>query len=184
MALGSLNGQTPAPWQQPNTANNDRTVIWAWAGRLLFYSPTRKQNLQANSRSACQFWHKREKEAERLFAKLGIPSLLQGVEIKLIFALLCTMCLWTAVSEILADFFFKFPYLGMKSRNWRNVPKFAYVLSFYPRGSKISLFSLYRQPFSRYETIFKISIFWHLILNLKKGPKVAYVLSFYPKGRN
>ena len=34
-------------------------------------------------------WHKREKEAQRLFAKLHIPSLLQGVEIELIFALPC-----------------------------------------------------------------------------------------------
>ncbi len=36
---------------------------------------TRKQNLQANSRSACQFWHKREKEAQRLFTKLHIHSI-------------------------------------------------------------------------------------------------------------
>ena len=48
---------------------------------------TRKQNLQANSRSACQFWHKREKEA--LFVKLHIPSLLQGGEIELILTLPC-----------------------------------------------------------------------------------------------
>ncbi len=36
---------------------------------LLKYMGTRKQNLQANSRSACQFWCKRQKEAKRLFAK-------------------------------------------------------------------------------------------------------------------
>ena len=51
-----------------------------------------------------------------------------------------------------------------------------------PRGSKLSLFSLYGQPFSRYGPIFKISIFGHEIWNLKTGPKVAYVLSFYPRG--
>ncbi len=39
------------------------------------------QDLHAN------FWHKREKEAQRLFVKLHIPSLLQGVESELIFAL-------------------------------------------------------------------------------------------------
>ncbi len=42
--------------------------------------------------------------------KLHIPSLLQGFEIELIFALPC-MC--GTQFEILADFF-KFPYLGMK----------------------------------------------------------------------
>ncbi len=35
---------------------------------------TRKQNLQASSRAACQFWQKREKDAQ-LFAKLHIHSL-------------------------------------------------------------------------------------------------------------
>ena len=33
-------------------------------------------------------------------------------------------------------------------------PKVAHVLSFYPKGSKLSLVSLYGQPFSRYELIF------------------------------
>ncbi len=47
---------------------------------------TRKQNLQANSlqansRSACQFGHKRKKEAQTLFAMLNILSLPQGIEI-------------------------------------------------------------------------------------------------------
>ncbi len=41
------------------------------------------QDLHAN------FWHTREKEAQRLFAKLHIQSLLQGVEIQVIFALPC-----------------------------------------------------------------------------------------------
>ncbi len=41
------------------------------------------QDLRAN------FWPKREKEAQRFFAKLYIPSLLQGIEIKLVFALPC-----------------------------------------------------------------------------------------------
>ncbi len=65
----------------------------------------------------------------------------------------------------------------------KKCPKVAYVLSFYHRWSNLSLFSLYGQPFSRYEPILKISIiFGHEIWNLKKGPKVAYVLSFYTRG--
>ncbi len=44
------------------------------------------------------------------------------------------------------------------------------------------LFSLYWQPFARYEPTFKISMFGHEIFNLKKRPKVAYVLSFYRRG--
>ncbi len=61
----------------------------------------------------------------------------------------------------------------------KKCPKVAYVLYFY----HLSFFSLYGQPFSRYEPILKISIiFGHEIWNLKKGPKVAYVHSFYPRG--
>ena len=44
-----------------------------WVNRqiwLLNLVATRKQNLQVNSRSACQFWHKSEKEAQRSFVKL------------------------------------------------------------------------------------------------------------------
>ena len=48
------------------------------------------------------FWHKTETEAQSLFAKLHIPSLLQG---GWNWAHFCsTMYVWAAVSEILADF--------------------------------------------------------------------------------
>ena len=59
---------------------------------------TRKQNLQANSRSACQFWHKREKEAQRLFMKLHYSLSTPRGEIELIFALRA------AVSDTQANF--------------------------------------------------------------------------------
>ncbi len=75
--------------------------------------------------------------------------------------------------------FSKFPYLGMKSGIWRKVPK---LLSFYPGGSKLSLFSLYGQPFSRYWLVFEISIFGHEIWNLKTGPKSCTYTLFLPQG--
>ena len=62
------------------------------------------------------------------------------------------------------------------------VPEVAHILSFYPRGSKWSLFSLYGYSSSRYGMIFKISKFGHEIWNLKTSPKVAHVLSFYSRG--
>ncbi len=52
----------------------------------------------------------------------------------------------------------RFPRYGLISKiaiygheNWnlRKVPEVAYGPSFYPRGSNLSPFSLYRQPFSR-----------------------------------
>ncbi len=90
------------------------------------------------------------------------------------------MCLGAAVSEILADF--------SNFHIWAWNPKCeersqsCICTLFLAQGSKLSLFSLYGHPFSRYGPIFKISIFGHEICNLKKGPKVAYVLSFYPRG--
>ncbi len=51
---------------------------------------------------------------------------------------------------------------------------------FYHRGSKLSLFSLYGQPFSRYASTFKIAIFGHETWNLQKVPEVAYGTCFYP----
>ena len=91
-----------------------------------------------------------------------------GVEIKLIFALRVA--------------FFKISIFGHENWNLKKGPKVACVLSFCHRGSKLSLFSFYGQPFSRYEPLFEISIFGHEIWNLKKGPKVTHVLSFYPRG--
>ena len=97
----------------------------------------------------------------------------QGFEIKLIFALRAS------IFEIRANF--------QNFRIWAwnleyKGPKVAYVLSFHPKKSRLSLFLLYGQSFLRYGPIFKIPLFGHEIWNLKKGPKVAYVLSFYPKG--
>ncbi len=49
-----------------------------------------------------------------------------------------------------------------------------YILSFYPRGSKLSLCSLYGQWFLRYRTIFEIAIFghetWPLVKSAKRDP--------------
>ena len=41
------------------------------------------------------------------------------------------------------------------------MPEVAHILSFYSRGSKLSLFLLYQQRFPRYGLIFKMAIFGH-----------------------
>ncbi len=164
-------------WRFFNNTEGSIKIAWLyWTEHLQRQRETRKQkNLQANSRSACQFWHKREKEA--LFAKLHIPSLPQGIayvlrlflpqgfEIKLIFALRST------IFETRANF----QNFHIWARNLefeeRSQKLHMYSLST-PGGSKLSLFLLYGQPFSRYGLMFKISIFGHVIWNFKKAPKV------------
>ncbi len=99
----------------------------------------------------------------------------QGVEIELIFAL------WAAVSELRAVFQ-NWPYLGMKFGDWQKLHMHTNVLSSYPKGSKLSLFSLFGQQFPRYGPIFKIAIFGHETWPLAKVPEVAHILSFLPMG--
>ena len=55
---------------------------------------------------------------------------------------------------------------------------------FLPKGSKLRLFSLYGQRFSRYGMIFKIAIFGHETWQLARVPEVAHILSLYPRGQN
>ncbi len=55
------------------------------------------------------------------------------------------------------------------------VPEVAHVLSFYPRGFKLSLFLLYGQRFPRYGPIFKIAIFRHETWQVAKVPEVAHI---------
>ncbi len=51
-----------------------------------------------------------------------------------------------------------------------------HIPSFYPRGSKLSLFLLYRHRFPRYRPIFKIAIFGHVTWQVAKVPEVAHTL--------
>ncbi len=53
---------------------------------------------------------------------------------------------------------------------------------FLPQGSKLTLFSLYEEQFSRYGPIFKIAIFGHETWSLAKVPEVTHILSFHPRG--
>ena len=76
----------------------------------------------------------------------------------------------------------KLPYLGMKPGIWKSARSCIWSPSLKPRGSKLSLFSLYAQRFPRYGPIFEITIFGHEPWDLKKGPEVAYGPSFYPRG--
>ncbi len=52
----------------------------------------------------------------------------------------------------------------------------------YVKGTKLSLFVLYRQQFTRYRLIFKIARFGHETWPLTKVPEVAYTVTFYPRG--
>ncbi len=49
----------------------------------------------------------------------------------------------------------------MKLGHWQKYPEVARILSSYPRGSKLSLFSLYGRFYPRYGPIFKIAILGH-----------------------
>ena len=77
---------------------------------------------------------------------------------------------------------FQLAILGHATLSLAKVPEAAHILSFYPMGLKLSLFSLYRQWFPRYGMIFKISIFGHKTWPLTKGPEVAQILFFYHRG--
>ena len=62
------------------------------------------------------------------------------------------------------------------------MPEVAHILSFYPMGSKLSLYSLYGQWFLRYGPIVKLAIYAHESWPLAKVPEVAHILSFCPRG--
>ena len=66
----------------------------------------------------------------------------------------------------------------MKLGHWPKLQKLHIyiVLSFYPRGLRLRLFSLYGQLFPRYCPIFKIDIFRHETWPLAKGTEVAHML--------
>ncbi len=129
--------------------------------------------MHTNSRSACQFWHKREKVREMAL----IPQVPQLYT-------LSTPGGWNwaffplraAISKIQADFQNCHIWawsltIGKSSRSC------TYTL-FLPNGSKLSLFSLYGQRFPRYRSIFKIALLGHETWPLTKGPEVAHTLSF------
>ncbi len=98
----------------------------------------------------------------------------QGVEIELIFAV------QAAVSEIRANF--QNCHIWACNLAIAKVPEVAHIPTFYLKGAKSSLFSLYRLRFLRYGPIFKIAIFGHETWPLAKVPEVAHLVSFYPRG--
>ncbi len=84
--------------------------------------------------------------------------LAQGVEIELIFSL--------RIPETAAVYFsdtgqfskFTYMYLGMKPGIWKKFQKLHMDPYTTPKGSKLSLFSLYGQPFPSYGAFFKIAM--------------------------
>ncbi len=185
---------------------------------------TRKQNLQANSRSACQFWHKREKVVRGIahtatlclpqgveielfpsmgshfqdtgrysklaylgmklghwkkFQKLHLHSLsIQGVEFELIVALR------VAVSEILTNF--QNCFIWAKNLASGKSCQKLHIHSFYPRGSKMSLFSFYGQRFvSEILAVFQNCHIWAGSFCIGKSSRICtYALFLHPRGRN
>ena len=93
-----------------------------------------------------------EERSQSCICALFLP---QGVKIKLFFC---------STDRRFRDRgrFSKLPYLGIKPGIWKKVPDVVCEPSFYPRGSKLSLFLLYGQWFMRYGSIFKIYIFGHV----------------------
>ena len=77
--------------------------------------------------------------------------------------------------------FFQLAIFGHETWPLAKVPEVAHTLSFYPKGSKLSLFLLYGQRFLRYGPIFKIAIFGHETWSLATVPYVAHTL-FLPQG--
>ena len=77
---------------------------------------------------------------------------------------------------------FKIAIFGRDTWPLPKVPEVAHLLSFYPSGSKLSLFYLYWQRFLRDGPIFKLAIFGHETWPLPIVPDVAHIPSFYPRG--
>ncbi len=76
--------------------------------------------------------------------------------------------------------FSKLPYLGMKLSHWQKSSRNAHILYFYPRGTKLNLFSLYGQLFPSY---FQNCHIWTWNLAIGKSSRIAHILST-PGGRN
>ena len=64
---------------------------------------------------------------------------------------------------------------------WKFLIEKIYRCSFYPRRSKLSLFSLYGQLFPRYGLMLKIAIFGHEAWNLKKSARSCIWTLFLPQ---
>ena len=95
---------------------------------------------------------------------------------------------YTRVAHILQILiYFKIAIFGHKTWSLTKDPEVAHILSFYPRGSKFSIFSLYGKQFPRYGGgggggILKITILGMKLGHWPKVPEVACLLSFYHSG--
>ena len=56
---------------------------------------------------------------------------------------------------------FQIAIFGNETWPLAKVPEVVHILSFYPKGSKLSVFSVYGQRFPRYGPFFKIATFGH-----------------------
>ncbi len=75
----------------------------------------------------------------------------------------------------------KITIFGHETWNLIKVPEVAYGPSFYPRGSKLSLFSLYGQRFPRYGPILKIP-YLGIKPGIEKSARSCIWTLFLPRG--
>ncbi len=101
----------------------------------------------------------------------------QGIEIELIFALRA------AIYEIQADFQNCHTF-GHETCPLAKVSKVAHILSFYPRGSKLILFSLYGQRFLRYGWFSNLQDLGMILGHRPKFQKLHMYSLPAPRGRN
>ena len=75
---------------------------------------------------------------------------------------------------------FKIAIFGHETWPLATDPDVAHIAPFYPKGSKLRLFSLYGQQFPRYEPICKIATFGHETWPLVKVPEIAHIVPIVP----
>ncbi len=136
----------------------------------------RKQNLQANSRSAYQFCHKREKEAQSLFATLHIPV-----------HSFCPKWLKLSFFSLYGQPFpryrsiFKIGIFGLETGPLGKVSEVAHALSFFPRGRIWVYFHSTDSSFRDIGSLFKIATYGHEVFHWVKIQKL-HIYLFLPQG--
>ncbi len=137
---------------------------------------TRKQNLQANSRSACPFWHKRGKEAHSGCSRSCIyPLSTSGDWNDIIFALRIMISeMWASLQNC-----------HIWDETWpsANIPEAAHTL-FLPQGFEIELIFALWAAVSEIQTDFQIAIFGHetwsfTISKIRPFFKICHILAWH-----
>ncbi len=133
------------------------------------------QDLHAN------FWHKRKKEAQRLFAKLHIPFLLHMLQRVAQFHFSSTICVRAAVSEILADFL-NF-HIWAWDLEFEETTQSCIRTLFLPRGVEIKLIFALRAPVFEIQADFQnFHYIWPCNLEFEARSQSCICTLFLPQG--